>query len=571
MDTNVGSAAEQDLIQAVAEGRVLTCSNLDPSNLMHSTDKRHVIRAELIRDILLGRHVEHPDPHGLRLVGARITGTLDLDWLVAAIGLELSKCAMDEPMTMQGARLPWMTLDGTHLPALFADGVQTVGTLNLRGLRVETDSKTGAVRLIGAHIGGSLNCDGAVLTNKSGPALHADSMQADDEVVLSFGFRGEADTEIGAVRLFGAHIGGSLWCYDALLNNESGPALHADSLETGGAVLLNEGFRAQANSANGAVRLIGANIGVSVECIGAVLTNRSGPALILGQSVVNGSIFLTQDFRAAGRGKQAAVRIVSTKINGSLNCHNGHILNPDGPALELRSSSVSQLYLPGNAVSRSGAENDPQSWENDGELDLDGFIYSTLSPDGADLPRWLVWLRQQTPAYAAQPYQQLATIYRAMGDEAAARKVLIAQQDDLLARGKLGGRRVRAWHRFKRISVGYGYQSWRALVGLIVVMILALALGLAAGRISTSTGQYVATRTSEVGHPQTACSTIEQLGLGLEVALPAIHTGITNQCNFDTVSHIGQVLTALSWLLQVAAWAFATLVIAGYTGLIRKT
>jgi hypothetical protein len=75
--TNIGSAVEQDLIRAVAEGRVLTCSNLDPLNLMQSADKRHVIRAQMIREILLGRHVEQPDPHGLRLVGARINGTLD--------------------------------------------------------------------------------------------------------------------------------------------------------------------------------------------------------------------------------------------------------------------------------------------------------------------------------------------------------------------------------------------------------------------------------------------------------------------------------------------------------------
>jgi hypothetical protein len=127
------------------------------------------------------------------------------------------------------------------------------------------------------------------------------------------------------------------------------------------------------------------------------------------------------------------------------------------------------------------------------------------------------------------------------------------------------------WHRFKRVTVGYGYQSWRALVGLTVVVILTVGLGLAAGHVATGAGHYVASHTAATGHAGTACSIVEQVGLGLSLGLPIINTGANSRCNLDTTSRVGQVFSALAWFLQAAAWAFATLVVVGYTGLIRKT
>jgi hypothetical protein len=44
-------------------------------------------RATVIRDILLGR-LASPDPDGLQLRGARITGRLDLDNLITNVSLE---------------------------------------------------------------------------------------------------------------------------------------------------------------------------------------------------------------------------------------------------------------------------------------------------------------------------------------------------------------------------------------------------------------------------------------------------------------------------------------------------
>ena len=46
-----------------------------------------------------GRHVKNPGPHGLRLTHARITGSLDLDRLTPIMGLALSSCVVDRPIT----------------------------------------------------------------------------------------------------------------------------------------------------------------------------------------------------------------------------------------------------------------------------------------------------------------------------------------------------------------------------------------------------------------------------------------------------------------------------------------
>ena len=89
----------------------------------------------------------------------------------------------------------------------------------------------GAVHLLGAHIGGQLDCTGATLSNDSGPALNADGLQVGQDMYLTGGFTATGAGEDGAVRLLGAHIGGQLDCTGASLGNDSGPALAADGLQ----------------------------------------------------------------------------------------------------------------------------------------------------------------------------------------------------------------------------------------------------------------------------------------------------------------------------------------------------
>jgi hypothetical protein len=76
--------------------------------------------------------------------------------------------------------------------------------------------------------------------------------------------------------------------------------------------------------------------------------------------------------------------------------------------------------------------------------------------------------------------------------------------------------------------------------------------------------------TAQADDPHGPCSLIEQIGVGIDRGLPLGTAGIRGRCDFETTTGRGQAVTAATWGLQVLVWALATLVVAGYSGLIRK-
>jgi len=333
----------------------------------------------------------------------------------------------------------------------------------------------------------------------------------------------KADTPAGAVRLLGAHLG-RLECDGAWLENTSGPALHADTLRVDRAVDLRGGFRAI-----GAVQLVDAHFGL-LDCDGARLENASGPALWADGLRVDRAVFLRGGFRATGAG-YSVLRMSGVSVGGS-------------------------LWLDTSGVTRSG--------QSPGALvDVDGLTYTGL-PEPVGLPRWLELLRDHTPGYAAQPYQQLAAVHRAAGHDSEARDILMAQRRDQIDRGGLR-RRERAWARFTGLALGFGYQPWRALLLLVAVVAGSVALAVILG------GQGGGLEhTDRASTPQTPCGVVERVGVGLDLGLPLVKTGARDLCA-PTGTRAGQTLTVAGWVLQLAAWALATLFIAGFTGAVRKT
>src|SRR5205823_2737587 len=108
---------------------------LPRKQLAISEDPGHVIRGEVLRELLLEHHKIALDPRGLRLRGARVTGTLDLTHVQASVGMELRGCSVDHPLLLDNARLPWLTLSGSSVPALFGDRLQVDAGLFLKGFR----------------------------------------------------------------------------------------------------------------------------------------------------------------------------------------------------------------------------------------------------------------------------------------------------------------------------------------------------------------------------------------------------------------------------------------------------
>jgi len=463
-------------------------------------------------------------------------------------------------------------------PALYADGLQVGQAMYLRG----AFTATGAVNVVGAHIGGQLSCTGATLGNDSGPALYADALQVDQDLFLD-GFTATGAGDNGAVNLLGAHIGGDLTCDGADLRNDSGPAVAADRLQVGQDVYLRGAF-----TATGAVNMRGAHIGGGLDCTGATVRNDSGPALHAGSLQVGQDVTLRGGFTAVGVGDNGAVSLSGAHIGGGLDCTGATVRNDSGPALHAGSLQVGQdVYLRGGftatgagdtvAVALTGAQVgatlvfDPARLEHAADphrrLAVDGLTYAGV-PEPISARDWLDLLRNGTPGYAAQPYQQLAAGYRALGDERQAREILMKQRDGQLTRtDPRPWWPERLWGKITKITLGYGYQPWRALLFLAAVVALSCVLAVALG----SHGALA--QTGSTATPGQPCTLLQQVTVGLDLNLPIGRSVAREQCDLakESASAAAAWLTATGWVLQLLAWVFAALFIAGFTSAVRKT
>jgi len=358
----------------------------------------------------------------------------------------------------------------------------------------------GAVILAGAHIGGHFVCDGAQLRNDSGPALHADSLKVDQDMLLTGGFTVTGGGEGAAVDLGGAHIGGQLGCPGAHVRNDSGPALYAGSLQVGQIMYLADGFTATGSGGLGAVNLAGAHIGGQLNCPGAHLRNDSGPALSADRLQADQGMYLTGGFTATGSGDDGAVRLGGAHIGGRFACRGAHLRNDSGPALYADGLQVDRsMFLTDGFTATGGGKSvavdlttarvggkfqfAPKQLEHKADshrrLAVDGLTYVGV-PEPISAQGWRELLRNGTPGYAAQPYQQLAAGYRALGDDRQARETLMRQRADQLARTDTRWPE-RLWGRITKVTLGYGYQPWRALVFLAGVMAVSCVLAWSLG------------------------------------------------------------------------------------------
>ncbi|MCG5440737.1 hypothetical protein [Micromonospora foliorum] len=585
------TAVEQRLIESVARGEVLDLAGDGPvdEEAMRSWGDDHAISASVIRELVRGRLVSEPDPHGLRLRGARIVGRLDLENVTGDLALELRDCLLPDGVTLRNARLSAVALTGCRIeqaPGSTDAALEATRcaawALSLDWSTVSADTVAATIRLAAARVG-TLDCRGARWENSTGPALDADGLTVDQSVFLNDGFTATSASARGTIRLLGAHIGGQLNCGGARLENTVGPALNADNLRADQDVLLWNGFSASSASEQGTIRLIGAHLG-SLSARGARLSNTAGPVLDADGLTVDRDLALDGGFTARSASGWGGVSLAGARIGGLLACGGAHMENTLGPALDLNGLRVDQDVLLDDGFSAtSGGDEvvvvlvlagtrvggalrldiDRVARTAPGPLvEVEGLTYSG-QPRPASLRRWLTLLREDTPRYSAQPYQQLAAAYRAAGHDRDARTILIAQRRDQLHRAGLSATE-RAWGRLIGITLGYGYQPWRALLLLLATLAVAVALSVVGGHHGGLAQKAVA------GEAATACTSIDRIGVGLDLGAPLLKTGARDRCQpTDTVA--GQTLTIAGWILQLLTWCFATLFIAGFTSAVRKT
>jgi hypothetical protein len=404
------------------------------------------------------------------------------------------------------------------------------------GFRVQ-----GELRLFGAHIGGQLNFDGAVLECEDGRALFASQLKVANSMFCRQGF-----TAKGAIVLDGAGIGGRLDLSGAQLVNPGGRTLAANRLTTGQSVYCRNQF-----TSIGEIAMIDAKIGGRIEFADARLANAAGYVLDAGGLSVEHDLTFTGTFAAEGE-----IHLLDAQIGGRLDFEGASLASPAGRALDLEGVSAPVLFLlpresPDGLVDLANAHvgslhDDPRSWPS--RLRLRGFVYDALAGNDASVRDRLAWLRRNEGGYIPEIYEQLAGTYRRAGRPEDARQVAIAKQR---RRSYELSRLARTWNSLLYVTVGYGYRTWLAGIWLAVL-------------VAVGTAVFASAYPAHMHQSAAVVPAFNPFIYALDSVLPIIDLGEQKAWTPQ-----GAALTA-EWLLTCAGWVLTTAVVAGVTNALNR-
>lgn len=494
---NDGNEAEQALISACCKGRscILNSGKLPQAGAKDAP----TVQADLIR--LLAVEATSLHEKGVWLEGAVITGQVDLSFAKCRGRLVLDNCRFAKKPLMAQAKLAQLSMEGSHLPGLFAQGLKVEGDIFLRDMTAK-----GTVILGGAQFGGQLDCEGAKLNGKGGEALNAQEARVAENVFL----RGV--TAVGTVNVSGAEIGGQLDCERARLNGNGGKALHAQRLRVTADIFLRN------VQATGTVDVNGSKIGGQLSCTGAALDGNESEALNAQAAQV------TEDVVFGDVCAKGTVDVSGAKIGGQLDCEQAELNGEGGRALNAQSMKVNEgfyfrkLKVVSGRIVLSSAHvcdlaDDVASWEKCSDLLLDGFTYDRVG--GPSAPKtfaarktWLARGSRFRGEFRPQPYTQFAKVMRAAGHLAEARKALMERDRLLAIEARLAeykrpedGRYLFplekpwadaqyvarwAWDSLLRLVAGYGYAPVRSLGALGILFLIAFGVA----HMTWSEGQF---------------------------------------------------------------------------------
>jgi hypothetical protein len=537
----------------------------------------------------------------LRLDGARISGELCVDHATLGsstdqIVLAAENLVVDGPVNCRGTvSYGTVSLRSAHVsgtvdttgakitssrPVALDANYSSIGG-RFRGNYMEVNGET---RLRHARIGGSLDLVGAQLRNPSGAALGCGGLAVEGGVWCFKGFQAD-----GEMRFIGARLGGNLTLANAMLNNPGGIALNLDR-----ATLVDLDCTEMVVR-QGRISLVSAQIASQIGLTDAQLTATAGePALVADDCSVGDSVILTR-LRAMGE-----VTMRTGHIGGRLHLADANIENPGGTALRLSRTEIAadmicdrmaikgqvklartrigghaklvQVTLTDGAGTALDAEafqaaefsllpavpidgtvvlsyarlgvlrDNPASWPSD--LKLDGLTYSTLEPQ---LParRRLDWLAADRAGYQSQPYEELAALYGRIGQMAEARRVLYAKERHQRATKTTVGR---IWSIVQDITIGYGYQPWRAALWFTLL--------LATGSAVFAANRYPP-HISGAPHFNPVIYTLDLL-------LPIVSLGQKNSFNPTGFEQW------LSYLLVAAGWLLASTIATAIARVVRR-
>jgi hypothetical protein len=528
---------ERRILQAASTGVLVDlCEGESDIDVAHGDgwSASRTVRAALLAELLTGaRSPASGTLRTLKLRGARITGTLDLEAATLIAPLLLRECYIEEPINLRGATAPSIGLPGCHVPGIAAAQLHTAGNLELD----EGFTACGEVRLVGAQIGGAFSLRGASLSNPGGGALVA------VRLTVSGTMNCYNITTYGEINLMGAHIG-DLTFTGANLSNPGGYALLASRLTVDQAMFCRGGF-----TTHGEVHMWNARIGM-LDFVHATLTNPGAMALDADGITVDHMAFRD------GSSAQGQVNLSGARIGSELDCRGSHFASPGNVALNLQRITTPVLYLlpeepPDGTVNLDNAQvgsfdDDPASWPK--KLRLRGFVYDILENDTVNVRARLGWLARDPDGYRPQPYDQLAKAYTGAGHDTAARQVKITKE---WRRRRELNPLAKLWNWLLYLTVGYGYRTWLAGIWL-------------AGLLALGTGVFAHAYPHHMTQTGTRPPAFHPVAYTLDVLLPIVDLGQQKAWTPQ-----GSALY-WSWALIAAGWVLTTAVVAGLTGILKR-
>ena len=186
--------AEKTVFAAARDGEVARLGKKRPETA--SNDCR--LRAGFVRFLALGGDETAPvHEKGVRISGGWIDGDMDCQGAVLPHDLSLWDCRLDGDLILRGATTRTLSLAGTRHKGIQADRLEATGGVFLRnGFHA-----TGEVRLLGARIGGDLDCIGGRFENPKGVALSCDGATIAGAFFLRKGAHLEGRLDLSAAKV----------------------------------------------------------------------------------------------------------------------------------------------------------------------------------------------------------------------------------------------------------------------------------------------------------------------------------------------------------------------------------
>lgn len=432
----------------------------DPARAAEWGESR-TIRASVIAALALGARRPVPGrTAGVRIVGARVVGQIELRHGQIDVPLTLRRCRIEDTLRFDEAVTKSIDLTGTHTGRIMGEGAHVRGSLkiddvyvhggadfalHLDEVTVDTDLSARQLRcdgplcLIGAQIGAVLDLVRCRVERPGNVAVNLGGAQIGRS--LLFGYARIS----GQLRLPGTTVDGMALFTGTQVSDVPGTAFEGEGLTVSGDGFFDKGF-----SAKGTVSFVGATFGGVLTFRDAQLaTINNNPALHCGGMQVSRGLYLTHGFHSIGE-----VRLIGVRIGGHLDLVG---MAKDCGPLTLYHATVATIRDGGAAT-----------WP--AEVLIDGLTYNAFDPYQPGKER-IALLRRQGDGYRAQPYEFMAAYYRALGHEEDARAILIEKERVRRA----GGRR---WDRFVGVMfgtlVGYGYRPMRAVFFSVVIQLAAV-------------------------------------------------------------------------------------------------